>query len=280
MKKLIFFALVLALLPASALAKKTTYIVTNHRLNYVKLVEVKQSVAEKRGMSHPAEVTEAQMRDMLKSIKLSRGHLWSKEVDTQDTFSESSINFLAPAFVRAFREATPTDEVVFSYLIKDPFFIIRNDRLNLGKAWIHDNQLYIDFQKLYAKVTGNLDARGGEAKAVASARGLRIDLDLQPGQQMDVDDPKILVVDIGHNFAGDAAAVTAAAPEETKETKGKKKSKKEVAKAEDAAAAPAAATDKPDDAQLRLERLDHLRKDGLISEKEYKEKKKEILKDL
>lgn len=282
MRKIVFVVVIAAFLPMSAFAKKTTYITTNHRLNYVKLVEVKQSVAEKRGMTHPKEIDEGKIGDILKSIKLSRRHLWSKEVDTQDAFNESSINYLTPAFARAFREAAPTEEVVFSFLMKEPLIVIRNDRINLGRAWVHDNELNIKFDKLYAKVTGNLDARGNEAKAVANARGLRIDLDLQAGQQMAVNDPEVLVVDLGHDYAADIAAAAATqTPEETKETKSKKK-KKEVAKAEEAVAAAAgtAEADKSDDMKLRLERLDHLRKEGLITGKEYKEKKKEILKDL
>lgn len=285
MKKVMLAVLVLALLPAAAIAKKTTYIVTDHRFNYVKLVEVSKKEISELGITHPRELDEARMRAILSTIKMSRRHVLNKEVDTQEVFNESSINYLAPAFVKAFREAKDNEKVIFSYLMKNPFFILRNDRLNLGSAWIHDDQLHIKFSKLYAKVTGDTDAKGTEAKAIARSRGLRIDLQFEPGQEMGEKDPEELVVDLNHNFEGDAAAIAAAKPEETqKETKSKKKGKKDVAKADEAQAADAAAaTAAPvpaDDVKARLEKLDQLKKDKLITNKEYQEKKKEILKDL
>lgn len=276
MKKIVFVILIASLLPAAAYAKKTTYIVTNHRFNYVKLVEVKPRVAEARQMTHPKEMDEGQMRSILQSIKLSHRHLVGKDVDTNDAFDESSINYLASAFVKAFREAGPTDEVAFSFLMKNPYFIIRNDRLNLGTAWIHENELHIKFSKLYAKVVGDTDARGHEAKAVANARGLRIDLEMQPGQQMGVEDPEELQVDLTHNFGADVS--TAAAEEPQKEKK--KKGKKEVAKVEEEQATTAAPAASSGTVEERLQRLDQLKKDKLITDREYKEKKKEILKDL
>lgn len=284
MKKAILFALIVSLLPVSAIAKKTKYITSNHRFNYVKLVELKPREADARAMTQPMELDEGQMRAILESIKLSRRHVLSKEVDSQDAFNESSINFLAPALVKAFREATSSDEVVFSFLMKEPFFILRNDRLNLGTAWIRENEMHIKFSKLYAKVTGDTDARGHEAKAIANSRGLGIDLELQPGQTMDVTDPEELVVDLGHNFSTDVAAAEAAKAAEPQKEKKSKKGKKEVAKAEEPAQAATeaeqASADKSVDVQQRLERLEQLKKDKLITNKEYKEKKKEILKDL
>lgn len=289
MKKVMLIVLVAALLPVSAIAKKTTYIVTNHRFNYVKLVEVKSREASERGMTQPKEIDGEQMRAILESIKLSRRHLLNKDVDTQDAFNDSSVNFLAPALVKAFRAATPDDEVVFSFLMKEPIFIMRNDRLNLGTAWIRDNELHIKFEKLYAKLEGDTDARGNEGKEIANARGLRIDLDLQPGQTMDVKDPDELVVDLGHNFSTDVAAADAekAKAEQAEKDKAAKKGKRQMAKTQEPAeAAPAAAApattsvSKVADVQQRLQTLDQLKKDNLITDKEYQEKKKEILKDL
>ncbi len=283
MKKVMLLALIASLLPVSAMAKKTTYIVTNHRFNYVKLVEVKQKEADERGITQPKEFTEAQIRAVLSSVKMSRRHLMSKEVDTQEAFNESSINFLAPALVKAFREAKSTDEVVFSFLMKEPFFILRNDRLNLGRTWIHDNEMHITFDKLYAKVTGDVDARGHEAKAVTNSRGIRIELELQPGQTMDVKNSEELVVDLGHDFEADVAVADAAKAAEPQKEKKSKKSKKEVAKAEaeaEQAAAAAVPAQGTQDVKTRLENLEQLKKDKLITDREYKEKKKEILKDL
>ena len=282
MRKVVVLVLIAALWSSIAVAKKTTYIVTDHRFNYVKLVEVNAKEAGELGITQPRDIDDARMRAMLASIKMSRRHVISKEVDTQEAFDERSINYLAPALAKAFRQGSSNEVVVFSFLMKNPHFILRDDRLNLGRAWIHDNELHVKFDKLYAKLTGDTDAKGNEAKAIARARGLRTDLEFGPGQQAGEKNPEELVIDLNHDFVSDATAIAAKAPAETeKETKSKKKGKKDIAKAEDQAATAApAATAPADDVKGRLEALEQLKKDKLITEKEYKEKKKEILKDL
>lgn len=298
----------LVVVPAAAEARKSTYIATNHRFNYVKISEVKPSVAEARNMTHPVEIDEQGLKSALESVMLARSFVVKKEVDSQRVFNDSAVSYLAHNMSIAFAQAKPDEEVVFSYLTKDPFFILRNDRLNLGFAWISGDRLHIKFKKLYAKVTGDTDKRGNENKAVARSRGLRVQLDLQPGQMMAANDTEELILDINYNYAADvqqrqkdattlpthgktmagadvtlpAAADVPVATPPPAATKAKSKSK--TVEAESASAAPGAtmATTASDGAgvEQRLRKLDGLRKDGLISDKEYKEKKKEILSDL
>jgi hypothetical protein len=290
-------AAAIALIPALAPAKKTTYIATDHRFDFVKLSEVKESVAQERGMTHPVTIDEQGLRTALASVNLSRSYVVKKETDTQQVFDEDALNYLAPNFVRAFMQAKPNEEVVFSYLSKQPFFILRNDRLNLGRAWVTGNELHMKFEKLYAKVTGDVDKRGNEARAIANAKGLRVQLDLGPGQQMGIDNSDEIVLDMNYNYAGnlkkpevapiektmagEVVSEPAAAEPTPEKAAGKKAKGKEVAAAKDAPATaePAAATAKPT-VKERLEQLDQLKKDGLINKKEYEEKKKEILQEL
>lgn len=283
MKKLIAAVLVCILVPAYACAAKTTYIVTNQRFNYVKLKEVSPKTAETRSMTHPYEISEDQMRAILKSIRVSKRQMASKEVDTQDVLNESAISYLAPALTRAFREADTNEEIVFSYLVKDPYFIIRNDRLNIANAWISGNEMHIRFQKINAKMTGDTDKRGNESKLISSARSLRTDLELGPGQVMAIGDKDELIVDLNYNFAA-ASQQVAETPASTAPEKvtSKKKSKKGDLTQEkaDVAVAPVATQPEPTDVKSRLERLDELKKEKLITNQEYYEKKKEILKDL
>ena len=280
MKKIAIILLVASFLPAAAFARKSTYVVTDHRLNYVELMEVKPKDAEARQMTHPKEIDEGQMRAILKSIKLSRRHLASKEIDTQDAFNESSINYLAPALVKAFRDARPIDEVILSYLIKDPIFIIRNDRISIANVWVHDDELHLKFQKLYAKITMDIDKKGDFGEAVSRARGLKIGFDLQPGQTIGDTGTDELVVDLNHNFETDVAAAAAAAPEPDKK-EGKKKGKEKAVQQEaQPQPQPVVTQAQPTDIQGRLQQLEDLRKKNLITEQEYKEKKKEILKNL
>lgn len=319
MKKYCLLILIAAIvLPAGSFAKKTTYITTNHRFNWVKISEVKASVAEARKMTQPATIDEEGLRSALKAVKFSRTYIIKKEVDAQDVFDENAINFLAPNLVKAFSTATDKEEVIFSYLMKNPIIILRNDRINLGKMWISGSELHIVFEKLYAKVLGDVDKRGNEAKAVANARGLRVQLDLQPGQMLGVSDPDEVILDLNFNYAAvankpeapkptvtktmsgkevpisqptagsaEAAAATVAAeagsPAPQQDAKLDKKKAKEMAKADKKAAenqAAAQAEPAVPTVQDRLNQLDQLKKSGLITDKEYQEKRKEILKAL
>lgn len=284
----VLFAVVMAaIIPTAAFAGKTTYIANDHRFNYVKLSEVKNSLIEMRKMTHPVTLDENGVRTALASIKLARSYIVKKEVDTQQVFDERSINFLAPNLTKALAQASPAEEIVFSYLSKEPLFVLRNDRLTMGKAWVEGNELHISFDKLYAKLIGDVDKRGNEAKAAARAQGLRVSLELSPGQKLGIQDTDEIVLDLHYDYAQKPLEVAPvnttmagdkipdATPADDSKKKGKKESK---AKQESLAqAAPAAVTPTLED---RIRSLDDLKKKGLLSKKEYEEKKREILKGL
>ena len=269
-KKILLLAVTICAVPSFAWSAKTTYIATNRRFNYVKIKEVKGSVARSRDMTHPVELSEQQIRSALLSVKLSRRYLISKKVDTQRVFDDRAIDFLAPNLVRAFAQAGPKEEVVFSYLSKNPKFIIRNDRLNIAKAWIHGKELHIKFLKLYAKIFGDVDKRGNERRAINRATGLRVRLDLGPGQKMAIDDSDEVILNLDYDYAEGPELKGAARP-----TSARGKGKAEASKA----VAEQGASDYPSNKE-RLETLDKLRDDGLITQKEYKRKRREILDNL
>jgi len=291
LKPLALVALAVVLVPAVSYAAKSTYIATNHRFNYVKLKEVKPSVVEELGMSHPATVDAQGLKFALESILLSRSYVIKKAVDTQRVFNDASVSFLAHNMSVAFAQAKPNEVVVFSYLMKNPIFILRNDRLNLGRAWIHGDELHIKLKKLYAKVTGDIDKRGNESKAIARSRGLRVRLELKPGQMMAIDDPEELILNMHYNYAKDVEKEGKKEPEVVKTMAGEEIKVEASATPEGKPAAVIAGTSATGTAvavssvgettvEQRLRTLDQLRKDNLISNKEYKAKKKEILKDL
>ncbi len=268
MRKVLLFTLIVSLMPTACLAKKTTYITTNHRLNYVKVQEVKRDVAETRKMDHPRTISELQMRGILKSIKLNRRHLIEEKVKHDlSVFNEPAINFLAPAMVKAFKQAKPNEEVTFSFLVKDPIFVLRNDRINIADCWIHNNELHMKFHKLYAKVTGDIDKRGYSRRAVSRARGLRLAFEIGPGQKMGINDPKELVVDLNYDFTKAKPKLLAETTDEFNESKAESRS---------------SAGEKlvNDNIKKRLERLEDLKKEKLITQKEYDQKRKEILEEL
>ncbi|OGQ22235.1 MAG: hypothetical protein A3I05_06465 [Deltaproteobacteria bacterium RIFCSPLOWO2_02_FULL_44_10] len=268
MKKNNIFALstLFFLLSTPAFAKKTTYIVTNQRFDYVKLGEISLREAETRGVSHPVEVDEEKIRKALASLKFSRESFWKKS-NTFDRklFSDEAVNFLSLHLPKAFRQAKTTEEVVFSYLDKDPIVILRNDRLTIASVWVHGNELHLQFKKLFAKVSGDTDKRGNEVRAAAKAKGLRIALQIQPGQRLSQNDEKEVILDLNHDFSSNASF----AEEDNADEKTTKTPRAEKA-----------STDKTFNTKQRLEQIEQLRKDKFISQKEYDEKRKEILKDL
>lgn len=325
MKRIFLLALLFVFVSAEAAAAKTTYIITNKRFNYVKLKEVKGGVAEGRNMTHPVSIDVDGLKAALASIKLSKRYIIKKEAENQQVFDESAINFLAPNMATAFSRATPVEEIVVSYLSKNPLFILRNDTLNIATCWISGNELHVKFNKLFAKISGDVDKRGNEAKAASKARGLRVDLELQPGQKFGVDDTSEIILDLDYNYVeapkpdakptqgvtmkGDKKPFISPAPlEETPEvdnaaadeqeaksmSKSRKNKKGETGYGSSHKKSPSVESSAPLSAPVsapaeaapvggvkdRLQKLDELKKEGLITEKEYSQKKKEILKDL
>lgn len=290
----IALAVALAFLSGEALAAKTTYIVTNNRFNYVKLKEVGGKEAEALRLTHPATLDETGLRAALASINLSRSYVVKKEVDAQQVFDEAAINYLAPALVRAFAQASPQEIVVFSYNSKNPYFIIRNDRLNICKAWVSGDELHIKFEKLYAKLVGDTDKRGNEAKLIAQAKGLRVKLELGEGQKLGLEDPDEIVLSLAYNYvkrpevakpltegvtmSGEKVPLEAEAEAPSPPAEKASKRRGKETKGEIAATPPPAPP--PKSAKERLEELQQLRRDKLIDQREYDEKRKEILKEL
>jgi hypothetical protein len=257
-----FLLLMLCLFSATALAKKSTYIYTDHRFNFVKIEAMDKDELKKLEVNHPLIVSQEQMRSILKEIKLSRTFVVKKETETQDIFDERAVSFIAPKLIEALEAATDKDKITVSYLTKDPKFILRDDRLTIVTVWAHANELHFEFQKLLAKLEGDYDKRGDFSKIIARSRGLRVSLAVRDGQSYGRGTDE-LVVDLAHDFAK-AAAETADASEIADASK----------------TAPIIITTPPITAKERLKELEQLKEDGLVTDKEYKKKRKDILKGL
>lgn len=275
--KLSMVMLALLVISGEAFAAKTTYIATNKRFNYVKLKEVKSSVAERRMMTQPVQVDEKWLAAALKSLKLSRHYLIKKEIDSQQIFSESAIDFLTPNLTRALAQATHVEEVIFSYLQKNPIFIIRNDRLTIAKAWVHDDGLHIKFLKLHAKLLGDTDKRGNERRAINNSTGLRVKLELGPGQTLGIEDHEEVVLSMKYDFIKEVELKKAAAARIEKTEKPDAAAAAIAGSTGVAAGAAVGSSTGSSGASERLKRLDKLKKEKLITKKEYDAKRKEIL---
>ncbi|PIR16814.1 MAG: hypothetical protein COV46_06780 [Deltaproteobacteria bacterium CG11_big_fil_rev_8_21_14_0_20_49_13] len=274
MKKIVMLLLALAI--SSSAFAKTTYIYTNRRMNFVKFESVKEKVAKELALTQPVTMSEEQMRGILNNIKLSRTFLIKKEAETQDVFDEQAVNFLAPKLVEALNMVTDRDVISFSYLSKNPVFIIRNDRITIARMWASDNRLHIVFEKLCALMTGDYDKRGDDSRLISKSRGLRVSLELRDGIDYGNTRDEI-IVDLAHDFTKPATGIADAettgeqTPAETSKT-----GKNGAEKAKTQIQAPA----KPVTVRDRLKELEELKADGLITDKEYKKKKQDILKGL
>lgn len=256
-KRIIVLAILLVFVSASAHARKTRYVATNHRFNYVSINEIKGKDAEDRGITQPAVLEKDKVASALRSIYITKKNFGSKKVHLIRLFNDDSIEFLSENMTKAFSQASSSEEIGFSYLLKDPLIIIRNDRLVIGYAWVHNNnEIYFRFAKLYAQITGDVDKRGEERKAIDRSTSLRVALKEGPGQKKVGDD--ILIVNIDSPELASANTVEAA-PQIAPQT--------EIQTAEGTV-------------EERLSKLNNLKNEGLITDSEYKKKKKEILKGL
>ena len=247
MSRLIMLAAVaLFVIPTTAVAKSKHIVYTNYRLNFVKLVNLKGKELQQRAPTHPATLSVEQLRNMLGSIRIHRKALLKKGkiLEDRNVFDDKALDILAPHMVDAFRQASAKQVVVFSYLFKNPKSILRNDRFTTGKAWVKDNELHVEFVKVYAKVIGDIDKRGMSNKALGKAKGLRIALEPGPNQMLGSTSPREIIMDLSKTYVG---AGEHAIPETPTE---------------------------------RLEELKRLREMNLITEKEFKAKRQAILRQL
>lgn len=275
-----FLALVLLTPPAFVWAAKTTYVQTDRKFNYVKRVEVDEDRVKEKGITHPYTFSDLQIREMLSNIKLNRKTMFKNEAEEVVVFDGHALDYLAPYLVQAFKEAKPNEEIIFSVLSRKSTFLIRDDRMTIVGAWVSGGTLHLDFHKLMAKVSPNYDKMSDVSEAINRAQGLRVALEVGPGQQFGESTDEILVT------IPDANALVRVVAEGTEDQQ-----QKENREAKITATAPAtieATATKPVTQQPvvdgsvegRLQQLESLRKKGLINKDEYEGKRKEILEKL
>lgn len=244
---------------------ESSIISSDYRLTFVKLDKMKKSDAKNL---HPTTFTDDQIRLVLQSIKMNKRMMASSDTEVDTVFSDRAVEWLAPRVVSAFRQVTPGQKVVFSYLSKDPVFIIRNDRVTIGSLWVDDRGLHIHFDKLLAKVSGDYDKQGMNAKTLAHAKGLRIALDRQPSQQYgDTTDELIF------NMAQVTSDSGLAAPERLSQAG------EDLTSDKQSTTKPARSQPTKTSAE-RLEELKQLKDAGLITDREYEAKRKAIVDSL
>src|SRR3990167_4362223 len=261
---------------------KVIYQQGNNAANYVKLIKMKEKIAEDRVSTHPATVSIEQMEAFLASLRYNKAMLFREEMKDRRIFNDEEAKKFAPYLVEALAEADPFEQIAFSIVTKRPHFIIRNDAVNQGLMWVHKNELHVKFLKLAAKLTGDYKMRGTGDRIVQQARGVRVSLDTIQGQKLSFEDGSEIIIDMNADWPTILAQVQAQDDAEKKTKSSLKifqKNKDKVAQVETTnpvITSPSAGGS----VEARLKTLKELKDKGLISPQDYELKKKEILKNL
>lgn len=234
-------------LGASAAAHAdSNYIHTNRRLDYVKLEALNDKDQTALQPSHPAVVSVDKMREILTSLQMTRRSLIKNKLTDLRIFDDRAVDYLAAYLAEGLRRATPQQVLVFSYLHGDQKRVFGNDRFSTGRVWMQGGDLHVEFNKLFAKVVGDLDKRGYADKALARSKGLRITLQAGPGQVLGASNAAEVILDTKATYA-------ASGNEQHRQ---------------------------PESVTERLEELEKLYKRKLLTEAEYRAKRQAVLNGL
>lgn len=280
--------LIMTGLPVAVQAKKTHYLYRN-RANWVKLEQLSSKQLAGERLKHPhTEITTDKMTEMLQSLAMNKAQLLKKGFKTAEVFSATEARKYAPLIVKALRQAAPNEVVNVAVVHKRPYFIVRNDFISVVNIFATDQGFHFNFTKLFAKLQGDYKQASRIDRAIHKAKSIRVSLVGQPGQTLlpEVDE---VIMDPLHDFAHDVAARNMEVADE-------------VVSPSDAPPSPppvpvqtAGVAEKQSEsktnldtgpettepaytlAQDRLKTLEGLREAKLISKKEYKKKRAEIL---
>ncbi|MBF0492253.1 MAG: SHOCT domain-containing protein [Deltaproteobacteria bacterium] len=283
MRKMILFSLfTLCFSPLPLKAAEKIWKQNNNPANYIDLESIKDSVAEDLILNHPYHIDAKKITDMLLSVRYNKALLFRKDIKDQQVFFDTDLveKKFAPRIEEAFQKASPNQVVVVSMVQKDPFFVLRNDRLSVFKMFVAQDGMHIKFMKTDSHLSGDYQAHTTGTKLIQGAKGMKISLEPQPGQKLSFADAQEVILDLNYDFA---ALVDKKAEEETEKEKEKNK---RVKRSDSSTTSTAASSTKAPSSEVkkapaeRLKDLKALKEQGLISPAEYEAKKKEILKDL
>ncbi|HKY63624.1 MAG TPA: SHOCT domain-containing protein [bacterium] len=296
MKKILtLFPILMFALSSPALAE-TIYKQPNNQANFVKIEKFKSEDGET--LNQPYNFDETQLRAILSSLKYGKKLILLKESKNRDLYEVEYIDKFVPYLVQAFAKAKPNQAVVWSVVQKRPYFIIRNDKLTIVRMWVVGSELHMDFIKTEAKLQGDYQAKTTGQKLIDEAKSIGVTIEPQQGQKFGLNSTDELIIDLKADWPTISANLAAEDERLRQEAEAEKAAKKghRTANATPAAAAPTSVTTttssstaatKPavspvdqKNAQTRLTELKSLKDKGLISEKDYEQKKAEILKDL
>ena len=235
--------------------------------SYIRLL---QETGDPKGYDHPWTFYEKEMREILLSLYHSR-YQYMRWATSSRVFEEEKADTLAPFFQRAFLEAGPDDVVEFHLPYRAPklFGLTGRTVLTQGRAFVQDRKLNVRFFHVQEPVLQERDSLAGTEPAVAwklvpqSGQGYGpVESRLGSGRR----DQHWIVIDLDAVFPAAAAPAVTPAPESPPTP---------------AVVAPVpAAPVHPEGERGLAERFEELKRlldRGLITQKDFDEKKQELL---
>lgn len=280
----IFLGLLAFVLFIPAAHAKSDYLYRN-RANWVKLIKLSNKQLAGVELKHPAEgLTTPQIEAMLLSLTMNKGSFFKKEVKTNEIFSIEEAKKFAPFIEDALSRAEPNQVVNVSLVHQRALFILKNDFLSMLNVFVADDGVHFYFTKLFAKLGSDYEQASKMDTAISKAKGVRVSLEAKPGQTLAADADEV-VMNPGYDFAANVHRTVPAEQEyrvgeDREEAPAEAVEKKRSKKADVAKRASKDSTDDvetDDNVTARLKKLDDLKKQKLITDAEYREKRKEIL---
>lgn len=264
-KKFLYMVLMtLLLVPAAGFAKKSKTYIYRSRINWVKLEKLSKKQLAGVELQHPAEFSVPQMQAMLQSLEMNKGSLFGSELKTSEIFTDEEAAKYAPYIVEALAKAAPNQVVNMAIVHKKNKYLVRNAYLSVINVFVTDQGLHFYFGKIFARLDGDYENLAMMDETFRRAKSLRVSLNATEGQKLAFSDANEVILDLSYDFISNKKAEEAFVADE-----GKASDKKS---SESSSQEPSV--------KQRLEQLEQLKKDGLISDKEYKTKRAEILKEL
>lgn len=265
MKKIII-ALTLAglmAMPTAGFAKGKNYVYRS-RANWVKLVKLSNKQLAGVTLVHPVtEITAPQMEAMLLSLTMSKASLFKKDLNTNEIFSIEEARKYAPYLVQALKQAGPNQVVNVSVVHERPYWVIQKDFLSMINVYKDEEGVHFNFSKLFAKLTSDYEQASKLDKAINDAKSMRVGLEAQPGQKLAYSSSEEVILDPNFDFVNNVNRTVVA-----------QEKYRVGANTDDNAALQTGS------ASERLKALEELKAQKLISDSEYRKKRKEIMKGL
>jgi hypothetical protein len=281
MKKISLYTVILSLFFVSSTQAGTIiYKQRNNQGNFVKLEKLK---LKNEIPNHPYSFSEDQMWGILRSIRFSKKLIIYKEAKNRNLFEDEYIDKFTPYLMEAFNKANQKEAVIWSVVQKNPYIILRNDRLTQVKMWVVGHELHLDFLKIDAKLQGDYQAPITGDRLIQDAKGVGVKVEAEEGQKFAIDSTDQLILDLNQDWVAIANRLDAEDQRLADKTKHKRNGTSETASSNDLDTTYTPPPPSPVDqrrAQDRLTELKQLKDKGLISEKDYEKKKEEILKGI